>query len=109
MNEPQSNETKKSVEDELQKLGNVTEEAVAASVINEKLLATLQLHKEKFLMRQREALKKLRMKQTEEQRGAAKDALEQVELTRLRVHLHMYVWFSQGNIRKKRKGKTGPY
>ena len=35
------------VEKEIEELGNVSEETVAASAINEKLLETLQLHKEK--------------------------------------------------------------
>lgn len=70
----------KEVEEELAKLGSVAGEAVAASIMNEKLIEKLQLHRNK-----KAALEQLREKETESQRGAANEALQQVELARLKV------------------------
>ncbi|KHN88784.1 DNA topoisomerase 3 [Toxocara canis] len=82
----------KEVEEELAKLGSVAGEAVAASIMNEKLVEKLQLHRNK-----KAALDQLRQKEAESQRGAANEALQQVELARLKVAAE------QEQIERKRK------
>ncbi|MCP9258467.1 Dolichol kinase [Dirofilaria immitis] len=66
---------------ELSKLGVVTGKAVAVSIMNDKLLETLQLHHEK-----KAALEELHRRKQETQKGIANEALQQVEMARLKTN-----------------------
>nr|CDP99337.2 Bm10731 [Brugia malayi] len=65
---------------ELSKLGVVTGKAVAVSIMNDKLLETLQLHREK-----KATLEELHRRKRETQKGIADETLQQVETARLKV------------------------
>ncbi|MFH4979714.1 hypothetical protein AB6A40_006423, partial [Gnathostoma spinigerum] len=65
---------------DIEEFTQLRNEAVVASVMNEKLLETLQLHKSK-----RAALDEIHKKEAASQRGAASEALKQVELARDKV------------------------
>ncbi|KAK6100332.1 hypothetical protein QQG55_0230 [Brugia pahangi] len=64
---------------ELSKLGVVTGKAVAVSIMNDKLLETLQLHREK-----KATLEELHRRKRETQKGIADETLQQVETARLK-------------------------
>ncbi|KAM3724687.1 Pericentriolar material 1 protein [Dirofilaria immitis] len=77
---------------ELSKLGVVTGKAVAVSIMNDKLLETLQLHHEK-----KAALEELHRRKRETQKGIANEALQQVEMARLKIASE------QEQVERKRK------
>ncbi|VBB29804.1 unnamed protein product [Acanthocheilonema viteae] len=77
---------------ELSKLGVVTGNAVAVSIMNDKLLETLQLHREK-----KATLEELHRRKRETQKGIADEALQQVETARLKVASE------QEQVERKRK------
>ncbi|EJD75293.1 hypothetical protein LOAG_17521 [Loa loa] len=77
---------------ELSKLGVVTGKAVAVSIMNDKLLETLQLHREK-----KATLEELHRRKWETQKGIADEALQQVEMARLKVTSE------QEQVERKRK------
>uniref|UniRef100_A0A0R3S0I1 Kinesin-related protein 4-like n=1 Tax=Elaeophora elaphi TaxID=1147741 RepID=A0A0R3S0I1_9BILA len=64
---------------ELSKLGAVKGKAVAVSIMNDKLLETLQLHRDK-----KATLEELHRRKRETQKGIADEALQQVEMARLK-------------------------
>ncbi|VDM36495.1 unnamed protein product [Toxocara canis] len=97
----------KEVEEELAKFGSVAGEAVAASIMNEKLVENIM--RELFFLK-KAALDQLRQKEAESQRGAANEALQQVELARLKGGDLFNLFFSkipvaaeQEQIERKRK------
>uniref|UniRef100_A0A915PSC8 Uncharacterized protein n=1 Tax=Setaria digitata TaxID=48799 RepID=A0A915PSC8_9BILA len=77
---------------ELSKLGVLTGKAVAVSAVNDKLLETLQLHHEK-----KAALEELHRRKRETQKDIANEALQQVEMARLKVASE------QEQVERKRK------
>ncbi|VDK45069.1 unnamed protein product [Anisakis simplex] len=95
----------KEVEEELKKLGNVTGEAVAASVYNEKLVETLHLSR-----MQKAALEEMRKEESDTKRGEANEALKQVEMARLKLLIDQderrRILQKEGKFRRKGGKKT---
>ncbi|VDM99519.1 unnamed protein product [Thelazia callipaeda] len=65
--------------EELSKLGTVTSKAVAASIMNDKLLEAFQLHHQK-----KAALEELQRRNKETQKGVENQTLQEVQMARLK-------------------------